>query len=91
MNMATRCLLMIGGVALLLLTACCLVVWAVGFTSLKEALLDGVPVFLQSGEDQIRVPGRVIGLISVILPLAAVFGGVWLIRLALARETERKN
>jgi hypothetical protein len=89
--MISRCLFIIFGVGLLLVAGAGVVAWVTGFTALQQALLYGVPwiVAMSSTGTPIRIPGRVIGLISIVVPLLGMLGGFWLLRLAFERDDEK--
>ena len=84
--MFSRCLLILGGAALLLVAIGGLVAWATGFTFLEQGLLDGVPFFFNKGGRQIQVSGRIVGLVAIIVPVLGAVGGIWLLRVAFERE-----
>jgi hypothetical protein len=89
--MISRCLLLVGGAALMLVAVAGVVAWATGFSALKEGLLDGIPFFFNRAGGQIQIPGRIVGLAAVFAPLLGAVGGVWLFRLALENDNDRGN
>jgi hypothetical protein len=84
--MLSRFTFLLGAMAMFGLAIAGVVTWASGFVFLKEALLEGVPYFFGTNGSQIRVPGRLLGTLAVIVPVIGAVGGIWLLRLAFERE-----
>ena len=78
-----------GGSVLLLLAVGGVICWVTGFEMLREMLVDGVPVFFDRGGSQTQVPGRLVGALVLIVPVACAIAGGWLLRPALHKEEEK--
>ena len=83
-----RAFSIVAGVVLLLLAVGGVVCWITCFEMLREMLVDGVPVFIGHGGSQTQVPGRLVGAAVLMVPIAFVIGGVWLLRSGFDREVE---
>jgi len=86
--MISRCLFIICGAALLLVALAGIVAWVTGFTPLQQALLDGElwHVSMSSTSATIDIPGRVVAVIAIVVPLLGLLSGFWLLRLAFERD-----
>ena len=78
----------IAGLVLLILAGGGVVCWVTGFEMFREMLVDGVPVFFRHGGGQTQIPGRLVGAVVLIVPIAFVIGGVWLLRSGFDREAK---
>jgi hypothetical protein len=78
----------VAGIVLLLGAVGGGVCWVTGFEMFKEMLVDGVPVFFSRGGSQTQIPGRLVGALVLIVPIAFAVGGVWLLRSGFDREVD---
>ena len=81
-----RAFSIVAGIVLLLLAVGDGVCWVTGFEMFREMLMDGVPVFFDHGGSQTQIPGRLVGALVLIVPIAFAIGGVWLLRSGFDRE-----
>jgi hypothetical protein len=83
-----RAFLILGGATLLLLAIGGMVLCIVSFEMLKEILTDGEPVVFDHGGSQTQIPGRLFGVLVLMVPIVCALGGVWLLRSGFSREDE---
>jgi hypothetical protein len=84
-----KALLIFCGIALILLALACVATLVSAFDLLKECLVNGTPVFFEHGGVQRQFPGRVIGILALLIPIASMVIGIWLIRVGHERENKR--
>jgi hypothetical protein len=78
-----------GGSVLLLLAVGGVICWVTGFEMLREMLVDGVPVFFNRGGSQTQIPGRLVGALALLVPVACALAGGWLLRAAFDKAEEK--
>jgi len=86
--MLSRCLFIICGAALLLVAVAGIVAWVTGFNYLQQSLVDNVSwhVAMSRTGTSIEIPGRVVALIAILVPLLGLLGGFWLLRVATEKD-----
>jgi len=77
-----KTILIIGGLLLLLLAAVGVICWVWSFGMFREMMVDGVPVFFSHGGSQTQIPGRLVVVLVIAIPITCAIGGSWLLRSA---------
>lgn len=54
----------------------------------KSMIVQGTPVICPVRDTQVKVPGRIVALVILGVPLGALLGGYWLLRSAFEEEHE---